>query len=488
MKKNITLNTGKGWVLKMALAVFIILTTVLPSFSQILINEGFNGPILPTDWAQKNNSTPIGTTAWFRGVPANFPAFNGATNSYIAADYQSIGPVAGTISNWLFTPSITIKNGDQLTFYTRTVSPALFPDRLQVRMSTNGTSINVGTTNTSLGDYTTLLRDINPTYTTTGYPTSWTLQTVTISGVPAPVTGRIAFRYFVEDGGFGNNSEYIGIDQVTYDATSCTNTPATAPIISASALSVCAGTPVTLTASGTLNNSTNYQFFTGSCNGTVIGTGNTVTVSPTVTTTYFAGGTGGCGTTPNGQCGQITITVVPCACISPSAATICEGSIQTLSVTGAPIVQTFSSAVPITIPSSGNATPYPSTIAVTGVAAGARVKSITLGGVTHTWPQDIDAAVVSPTNTPLIIMSDVGGTSNITNRSYTFDDAAAATMGTGTTPAGTYRPSNPDAPDNFPTPGPGSLSQINPLLNSFTGNMNGNWNLFVVDDAGDPAT
>lgn len=493
MKKNATLQSKKSWLIKAALAIFITLSTVFPSFSQILINENFNtittaAPI-PAGWAQQNLSTPVGTRpTWFQGVPAAFPAFNGAPNSYIAANYQNVAGTA-TLSNWLFTPTITVKNGDQITFYTRTNDPSAnggvtYPDRLQVRLSTSGTSVNAGATNTSVGDFTNLLLEVNPNLTVTGYPFVWTKYTATVTGVPSPLQGRVAFRYFVTNNANGDFADYIGLDNIVYDGTPCTNTPATAPILSASALSVCAGTPVTLTANGTLNNSATYQFFTGSCNGTVIGTGNTVTVSPTVTTTYFAGGTGGCGTTPNGQCGQITITVVPCACISPSAATICEGSIQTLSVTGAPIVQTFTSAVTITIPNSGNATPYPSTIAVTGVAAGARVKSITLGGVTHTWPQDIDAAVVSPTNTPLIIMSDVGGTSTITNRSYTFDDAAAATMGTGTTPAGTYRPSNPDAPDNFPTPGPGSLSQINPLLNSFTGNMNGNWNLFVVDDAG----
>src|SRR2546428_3306592 len=52
------------------------------------------------------------------------------------------------------------------SFYTRTVDMPSFPDRLQVRMSTNGASSNVGTTATDVGDFTTLLLDINPTYTT----------------------------------------------------------------------------------------------------------------------------------------------------------------------------------------------------------------------------------------------------------------------------------------------------------------------------------
>ena len=82
-------------------------------------------------------------------------------------------------------------------------------------MSTNGRSQDVGSTAMSVGDFTTLLLDINPTYTTTGYPTGWTNFVVTLSGIPSPVQGRLAFRYFVENGGpSGANSNHIGIDTV----------------------------------------------------------------------------------------------------------------------------------------------------------------------------------------------------------------------------------------------------------------------------------
>ena len=48
-------------------------------------------------------------------------------------------------------------------------------------MSTNGASANVGTTSTDVGDYTTLLLDINPTLVTGVYPVTYTQFTVTIS-------------------------------------------------------------------------------------------------------------------------------------------------------------------------------------------------------------------------------------------------------------------------------------------------------------------
>src|ERR1700747_538136 len=112
------------------------------------------------------------------------------------------------------TPPISLQNGAVLNFWTRTAN-GTFPDRLQVRMSTNGNSSNVGTTATDVGDFTTLLLDINPTYTLTDYPVAWTQFALPLSGLGSPTIGRLAFRYFVENGGpNGTRSDYIGIDTV----------------------------------------------------------------------------------------------------------------------------------------------------------------------------------------------------------------------------------------------------------------------------------
>ena len=124
-------------------------------------------------------------TNWFQGNNPVFPAFDGAPNAYIGANFNN-GAGLATISNWLLTPPITLQNGATFTFYTRTTTlpPVIFPDRLQVRMSTNGASTNVGTLATDVGDFTTLLLDINPTYRPEGYPHVWTQFTVTLSGIP----------------------------------------------------------------------------------------------------------------------------------------------------------------------------------------------------------------------------------------------------------------------------------------------------------------
>src|SRR5687768_7066494 len=132
----------------------------------------------------------------------------------------------------------------------------------------------------------------------------------------------------------------------------------------------------------------------------------------------------------------------------------------------------------------GTATPYPSTITVSSLPVGSTFKSVTLNGISHTFPSDIDIVLKSPTGTNVIIMSDAGGATDITGINLTFDDAAAGVL-PGTLVSGTYDPTNIGVPDTWVAPGPGALSQANPTLSSFgSGDHNGTWSLYVVDDAG----
>ncbi|MFN0277815.1 MAG: choice-of-anchor J domain-containing protein [Pyrinomonadaceae bacterium] len=202
------------------LPVFIILTavflfgvfTVLPAGERVAkadgqnlnaaegpcvnIVEGFNNvsTLPPNGWSFQNLSQPLGSQAnWFQGDVSIFTAQFGATNSYISANFNNGADVA-TISNWLLMPETSLVDGSVLSFYARTVSIPAFPDRLQVRMSTAGSSTNVGISATDVGDFTTLLLDVNPTYLTSGtgsFPSAWTQFTVVVSGVPTPITGRL---------------------------------------------------------------------------------------------------------------------------------------------------------------------------------------------------------------------------------------------------------------------------------------------------------
>ena len=180
-----------------------------------LLAEGFNNVNNLPGWFRRNNSQPLGFTNWFQGDPDRFEAFAGPANSYIAADHFN-GFGTATISNWFVTPVLPLQNGVTFDFVTRHPSHLeASPDRLQVRLSRNGASTNVGSTAFDVGDFTELLLDINPFYSFFAYPEEWTPLGVTLSGFGPPTTGRLAFRYFVEDGGPGGfNSWYIGIDNV----------------------------------------------------------------------------------------------------------------------------------------------------------------------------------------------------------------------------------------------------------------------------------
>lgn len=194
----------------------IVGSTYSQSFS-----EGFENFANLSNWYFQNNSN-LPNAEWGIGDTTIFSAQAGTTGSYLSVNYQSSSSSTGTtLSNWLFTPTRTFNNGDVITFYTRTENGSLFPDRMEVRFSASGNGLDCGTNPLDVGTFTTLLLTINPTLTTSGYPEVWTQYTINISGLSGPTNGRIAFRYFVTNGGpGGTNSNYIGLDSYTYSSVS----------------------------------------------------------------------------------------------------------------------------------------------------------------------------------------------------------------------------------------------------------------------------
>jgi subtilisin family serine protease len=170
-------------------------------------------------WFQKNNSQPLGASTFVQGAAALAPAQDGSNTEYVLVNFNS-ATGAGTISNWMLTPEITFDANTSLSFYTRAPVGSTFPDRLEVRVSSSGAGTNVGTLATDVGDFTTLLLTVNPTLAVGGYPTGWTQFTLTnADGIPVTGSGRVAFRYFVTNGGpAGSNSDIIGIDTVSITA------------------------------------------------------------------------------------------------------------------------------------------------------------------------------------------------------------------------------------------------------------------------------
>jgi hypothetical protein len=178
----------------------------------------FDDDLTFDDWGFVNNSEPVPMNPWYGGNPWAFVAHSGGPDWFMTANWSSVddGPGIDNISNWMILPETWLEDGMVLSFFTRTPPDSFWPDRLQVRMSLAGSSANVGSTWQSVGDFTELLVDVNPTLALGGYPEEWTQFAVPLSGIGRGTTGRIAFRYYVPDGGpGGTNSNYIGLDTVS---------------------------------------------------------------------------------------------------------------------------------------------------------------------------------------------------------------------------------------------------------------------------------
>ena len=162
--------------------------------------------------------------------------------------------------------------------------------------------------------------------------------------------------------------------------------------------------------------------------------------------------------------------------------------------------QTFTNATAITIPATGTgtstggpATPYPSNISVSGLTVPIGRVSITLNGLSHTFPDDLDVLLVAPDGAKLIVLSDAGDTNDAVGLNLTFSDQTLAALpDAGPFGSGTYRPRNYGTLlDPFPAPAPSFLAADSPapggtatFASQFKGHDgNGTWSLYIVDDA-----
>ena len=204
------------------LALTIGMLTAGAARSQTILTEDFDDvtALAGSGWVFQNNSNPMGFVSWGQGVTiANYSAaHSGDSTSYAEASLDAVED-QGTISDWMITPAMTLENGDSIVFWTVSLASNSYPDRLQVRISPNGGS-NPQLSEFAVGDFTNLVLEINPALDTTSYPSldagqTWTRYGAVVAGLSAPTTCRVAFRYWVTDGGFlGNNSSVIGIDDL----------------------------------------------------------------------------------------------------------------------------------------------------------------------------------------------------------------------------------------------------------------------------------
>jgi subtilisin-like proprotein convertase family protein len=133
---------------------------------------------------------------------------------------------------------------------------------------------------------------------------------------------------------------------------------------------------------------------------------------------------------------------------------------------------------------------YPAPISVSGLVGSVTDVDVTLHGLQHTYPDDLDMLVIGPGGQRALVMADMGGDTDVTGVTLVLDDEAAAPLpDQGVLQSGTFRPADSDADelwaDNDEFVGkPGSTSAAGSAMSVFDGtDPNGTWQLFISDDA-----
>ena len=139
---------------KKALLTFLISGLSFFNFSQIIMNEGFEGDGMPAGWITLDedgepldNWVDTSMASYFSSYNGNYPAFKG---DKVAASFSWTSSVAYTPDNWLITPAITITDpATELSFRalsTFGTSQGGSGDYLEVYISTTGTATTDFTT------------------------------------------------------------------------------------------------------------------------------------------------------------------------------------------------------------------------------------------------------------------------------------------------------------------------------------------------------
>jgi subtilisin-like proprotein convertase family protein len=170
-------------------------------------------------------------------------------------------------------------------------------------------------------------------------------------------------------------------------------------------------------------------------------------------------------------------------------------SLVTRPMSAAPQV-VFTNNTPITINTNPQpptlASPYPSSIAVSGMTGTTTKVTVTLNNLSHTRVSDLDMLLVSPTGQKFVMFSDISQSiqTAANNVTVTLDDAAPNLMPfSAALTSGNYRATAYfESETNFPAPaptGPYSHAQTSggSTFTIFNANdPNGTWNLYVMDD------
>jgi uncharacterized repeat protein (TIGR01451 family) len=145
-------------------------------------------------------------------------------------------------------------------------------------------------------------------------------------------------------------------------------------------------------------------------------------------------------------------------------------------------VLSYSTLGGMNIPDQGPAALYPSPIFVTGLSGRISQLSVTLLGLSHSCPADLDVLLAGPGGQGVMLLSDAGGGAALQNANLTFTDTGYRL----TDPQerlvfGSYHPVDFEPGDVLPAPAP--MGPYATDLTSLNGlEPNGAWSLYIFDD------
>jgi hypothetical protein len=138
---------------------------------------------------------------------------------------------------------------------------------------------------------------------------------------------------------------------------------------------------------------------------------------------------------------------------------------------------TYSNAAPISIPDSGVAQPYPSSVSVPSLPGALTGMTVTLHGFAHTSVGDLNMLLVGPSGQRIMLMSGLPFLLGYSGDLTFSDSGLPFVSGMG---SGVVRPSGPGQVSFLPTPAPSGPygAAFSPLLGT---NAIGLWSLYIYD-------
>lgn len=124
--------------------LFVFAFMIETSFSQVKLNESFEGTTFPPiGWTKKGGNIQNGEN-WSRGLSSMYvPLSHSGQAGAVSESFMYPNPVSP--NNWLITPSITVQPGDSLELFVKPSSNIYAAEHFEIRISVTNTDTSAFT-------------------------------------------------------------------------------------------------------------------------------------------------------------------------------------------------------------------------------------------------------------------------------------------------------------------------------------------------------